>query len=220
MFGNHWKRDVSSLMLLTFILQNIILKGELGEEQIIGFYESSWTHPAELDHCRNMVDHVETWSRNVVDNVSNINVKWPPLSEHGRNMFLWPCSDHGRNMFFWPCSDQGRPWSELTMVNHPRGTGDNVPWSKHSRPCLDMVDTLFWPCYFDLVLTVLWPCSELTVFYVWNMVNSWSVTALWLFYVGLVLTVFWPCSDHDHSWPCSMFGTLKSQTRKTYIKVL
>ena len=34
-----------------------------------------------------MVDHVqtmvETWSRYVVDHISNINVKWPPLSEHG-----------------------------------------------------------------------------------------------------------------------------------------
>ena len=37
---------------------------------------------------------VETWSRNMVDLVSNINVKWPP---YGKNRDKTCSSDHGQD---------------------------------------------------------------------------------------------------------------------------
>ena len=58
-----------------------------------------------------------------------------------------------------------------------------------------------------------WQCSMVKK---WStMFGTWS-TLLWHLFLTML---FWPCSDHVHSWPCFMFGTLKSQTRKKYIKV-
>ena len=83
--------------------------------------------------------------------------------------------------------------AELVTMFHGQNTVDHV-WN--------MVDTVFWPCYFDLVLTVFWPCSEWTVFHIWNMVNS----GLSLLSDFFMLTLFWRCSDHVLTvfWPWSL----------------
>ena len=68
-------------------------------------YNSGFTgNSAELEHCLNMIDHVqtvvETWSRNMVDHVSNVSVKWLLLPELWSTMVQidlngQPCFDNG-----------------------------------------------------------------------------------------------------------------------------
>ena len=97
------------------------------------------------------------------DHVSNINVKWPPLSEHGQMTMVWPCSKH----VFWP-------WSKhvLTMF---------WPWSRidYGRPRFDHGGhlTLMVRTWSTMVRSSI--DYGLTMFQTWsehgqNMVRTWS----------------------------------------------